>query len=334
VTLAHTPGSTAPAYDVVLTDRGLAGLLVVVPGSVAVAGVAGATVSNANGGFTITIPAMQLNETVTVTYLVTIQGSQGDGTLPNTARFVADSSPGTPIGGDPANPGASQVVINGEATATITAIAGQPPVGPPLTGSFNDPGADALRLANYFRAPGIEPAYAGAADPGSALTISLRDANGSTVNSITRMVDGGGSWVALFSASRGYPGDLPRVSEYLSGTQLFRDIGDTLIPDFSDRDIRLQDDLNQQPFTASINVTSSGAGPFAALPQNTRLYFADTLNPGLYANDNLNIARAVGGAAGHAVAAGLAAAASPLSFAYNRFAGEFLGGGAAPHGGY
>ncbi len=334
VTLAHAPGSTAPAYDLVLTDPGLAGLLVVVPGSVVVTGAAGAVVSAGNGGFAVTIAALQLNEAVTVTYLVTIQGTQGDGTLPNTARFVADSAPGTPIGGDPANPGGSQVVIGGEATASITAIAGQPPIGPPISASFNDPGADAQRLARFFRAPGIEPAFAGAADPGSALTIALRDANGSTVNSITRMVDGGGSWVALFSASRGYPGDLPRVSEYLSGTQLFRDVGDTLIPDFSDRDIRLQDDLNQQPFTASINVTSSGAGPFSALPQNTRLYFADTANPGLYANDSLSVARAVGGAAGGAVAGGVAAAASPLSFAYNRFAGEFLGGGAAPHGGY
>lgn len=318
--LSHTAASTAPAYDILLTDAALPGFLRVVEGSVAVQGVAGAIIEYVDGGLRIRLPELALGQTLLVTYRVLPTNAPNDGQAPNTAAFTADSFPGVPRGATPGD-GAEQQ-LGGSDRAVVTVAAGQPQ----REGTrFTDVAGREDRLEGFFRGFRSEPIYSGGADPGSTLVVNLRDWQGSVIASTTRVADAGGNWIANFPRTIGFRGDLPTTDDYLSATRLFRDLGERLLPETLERrQIPLRDGYDDRPFDVQVTVTSSGIGPLGDAPINTRIAYGDTSNPGAFTtrSDGVGIGTAAG-----ALRAGTAAAAHPLSFAFNRFAGEFLASG-------
>lgn len=318
--LSHTAASTAPAYDILLTDAALPGFLRVVEGSVAVQGVVGAVIEYVDGGLRIRLPELALGQTLLVTYRVLPTNAPNDGQAPNTAVFTADSFPGVPRGATPGD-GAEQQ-LDGSDRAVVTVAAGQPQ----REGTrFTDVAGREDRLEGFFRGFRSEPIYSGSADPGSTLVVNLRDWQGSVIASTTRVADAGGNWIANFPRTIGFRGDLPTTDDYLSATRLFRDLGERLLPETLERrQIPLRDGYDDRPFDVQVTVTSSGIGPLGDAPINTRIAYGDTSNPGAFTtrSDGAGIGTAAG-----ALRAGTAAAAHPLSFAFNRFAGEFLASG-------
>ncbi len=101
VNISHDPGSTANAYDVVLTDLLADPDLLLVPGTVNVSGTAAgaATVTSGNGvgdaTVGVSITQIDLGQTLTVTFQVDIDSdvSPGD-VLQNTAEIDYDTLPG------------------------------------------------------------------------------------------------------------------------------------------------------------------------------------------------------------------------------------------------
>ncbi|MEM9063602.1 MAG: isopeptide-forming domain-containing fimbrial protein [Pseudomonadota bacterium] len=115
VVITHDTLSTGPAFDLLLTDTLADPNLDFDNGSVTVGGVAGAMVTEVGTGFEVTIPVLDLGETVTVTYTATLSASAPEATsFPNTATLDFDSN------GGPG--GREQMVEDGASVASVPAI--------------------------------------------------------------------------------------------------------------------------------------------------------------------------------------------------------------------
>ncbi|MEO1495471.1 MAG: hypothetical protein AAFV19_25325, partial [Pseudomonadota bacterium] len=115
VVIRHDPDSSGPAFDLLVTDALDDPFLAFDAGSVAVAGVAGAVVTEVGTGFEVTIPVLDVGESVTITYTATLDAAAPEAeSFFNTADLVYDSAPG--------DGGRAQTAEDTARVATVPAI--------------------------------------------------------------------------------------------------------------------------------------------------------------------------------------------------------------------
>lgn len=92
VTVSHDASSSAPAYDLVISDALADPDLGFDSGSVTVSGVTGAVVTEVGTGFEISVPVLELGETITISYTATLSPTAPPAdSFPNTAGVTYDS---------------------------------------------------------------------------------------------------------------------------------------------------------------------------------------------------------------------------------------------------
>lgn len=207
LTLAHAPGSTAPAYEVVLSDPLSDASLQLIPGSVVASA---GTVASGNGtgdaGVRVTLPVLLPGEVLVVTFQARAIGIPvPDGIAPNTADASSTSAPGN------IPPGFLRPSFEQD-TASVQIVSGTPPEGGALLGDFDD---EFRRIAdNRLAVPAI---LSGTAQPGSAVSLALRDANGAPITIVGLMADVGGHWVASpLAAAAGAAPDTAAFAEAIT----------------------------------------------------------------------------------------------------------------------
>jgi uncharacterized repeat protein (TIGR01451 family)/fimbrial isopeptide formation D2 family protein len=184
--LSHAPGSTAPAYEVVLADPLSDASVRLVVGSVVAS--AGTVVSGNNGGDStvrVELPVLLPGQTLTVTFQALAVGVPiPDGNSINTASFDSNSAPG------PLPPGFG-IPVGGNDSAVV-AIASSAVEG---RGGLLDAFNDAFRRTqrNVLDVPAI---LAGTAQPGAAVALRVQDASGAPINIVGVTADAGGHWMA------------------------------------------------------------------------------------------------------------------------------------------
>ncbi len=184
--LSHAVNSTAPAYEVVLSDPLSEASLQLIPGSV-VASLGTVAIGNGAGDTSVrvTLPVLLPGQVLTVTFQARAVGIPiPDGIAPNTAVFAGTSAPGD------IPPGFLRPV-NGQDTAAVQIASGAPPAGGSLLGEFDE----AFRRIgqNTLNVPAI---LAGTAQPGASVAVALRDSNGAPIATIGLTADVGGQWVS------------------------------------------------------------------------------------------------------------------------------------------
>ncbi len=187
--LSHASGSSAPAYNLVITDPLSDPALSLVVGSV-LAGAGSILSGNAAGdtGVAVTLPVLLPGETLTVQFLARAIGIPiPDGIAPNTADLVAASAPG------PLPPGFDRPLA-ATASAAVLIVGGEVLPARPEAGLL--PGLDPAirRLAvQPFALPGL---LTGSAQPGATVVLELFDATGAPLGLGSVTADVGGNWVA------------------------------------------------------------------------------------------------------------------------------------------
>ncbi len=186
LTLSHTAGSTAPAYDVVLFDPLSEASLELISGTV-VASTGTVVFGNGSGdtGVRVTVPMLMPGQVLTVTFQVRAAGVPiPDGVAVNTSIFDSTSAPGE-------IPAGFTRPLSGADSAEIQIASGQPPRGGSLLAEYEE----------VFRRIGrntldVPLALAGTAQPGAAVVLGLLDASGAPVSIVGVTADVGGNWVA------------------------------------------------------------------------------------------------------------------------------------------
>jgi len=328
LTLAHAPGSTAPAYSVVLGDALTGTALRLVVGSVTTT--FGAIESGNGGGDTavrITAPELALGQTIRVTFqAVPIAVPPPSGQAPNTADFTAASAPDGP-------PGFVRPFA-GSDTAVIIVNSGFIDGGP-----FD--GFDALDrfLAEQaaFRVPGAAaaPVYSGTATPGAAVTFQVRDATGAVAGFETRYADLGGNWIVSMQGMETAPAPKPntetlRADMPVAGGRIANvnaDLAAVSRPEPSPASQTAGEAFTFTPQQGLATVLGAAGGA-----DSMRLYFAGT-------NGATNFAAGAVDALGEANAGGVAGirpdqpgVTRPFGLALNKFAMDFLAGSTVPSG--
>ena len=184
--LSHAATSTAPAYEVVLSDPLSEASLQLIAGSV-VASFGTVVIGNAAGdtGVRVTVPVLLPGQVLTVTFQARAVGIPiPDGIAPNTAGFTSTSAPGD------IPPGFLRLAA-GQDTASVQIASGTPPTGGSLLGEYDD--AFRRIAQNRLNVPAI---LSGTAQPGAGVALALRDSNGAPITTIGLTADVGGHWVA------------------------------------------------------------------------------------------------------------------------------------------
>ena len=214
IVVSHTPGSTAPAFDVVIDDPLAPGVMRLVSGTVITSeGIVLIGNGSGDGSIRIVVPELLLGQTVTITYSVEIIGVPTPaGAAINTAVVSGSSAPDEVPAEFVRNVSASD-----DAEVSIS------------SGGFFPAGAalDRSLLADYelqtFRPLIFSPIYAGTGNPGSALQITAADASGAPLSYATTIVDAGGNWIVQFPVSFWQSSPVGNVADRLSDTMLFND---------------------------------------------------------------------------------------------------------------
>ena len=324
--LTHAPGSTAPAYNVELSDPLTGGALRLVAGSVSTSL---GTVTSGNGGadtaVRVSVAELDVGQSVTVTFRATATAvPPPDGNAPNIGTFKAASAPGGPPGFVRAFTGSDDAVVRISSAFTGGGTAG-------LASEIDD--FLARERAILAQPLTITPIYSGTAQPGTAITLAARDGSGEIVGQETRLADTGGNWLVPLPAV-----GTTRVAPDNTGTL------QASIPIMRDRDLGLNAGLPEvsRPDVPNANaggglvVTPAQTAPLSASatqgPDSTRIYFAGPLGPTTFGNgpaDALSGARALGVSA---VAPDIAGMSRPYGLALNKFALDFLAGSTVPSG--
>lgn len=324
--LTHAPGSTAPAYNVELSDPLTGGALRLVAGSVSTSV---GTVTSGNGGadtaVRVSVAELDVGQSVTVTFRATATAvPPPDGNAPNIGTFNAASAPGGPPGFVRAFTGSDDAVVRISSAFTGGGTAG-------LASEIED--FLARERAILAQPLTITPIYSGTAQPGTAITLAARDGSGEIVGLETRLADTGGNWLVPLPAV----GTTPVAPDNTGTLQ-------ASIPIMRDRDLGLNAGLPEvsRPDVPNANaggglvVTPAQAAPLSASatqgPDSTRIYFAGPLSPTTFGSgpaDALSGARALGVSA---VAPDVAGMSRPYGLALNKFALDFLAGSTVPSG--
>jgi uncharacterized repeat protein (TIGR01451 family) len=184
--LSHAANSTAPAYEVVLSDPLSEASLELIAGSV-VTSLGTVVTGNAAGDASVrvTVPVLLPGQVLTVTFQARAIGIPiPDGIAPNTAVFGSTSAPGD------IPPGFLRPA-SGQDTASVQIASGTPPGNASLLGEYDD--AFRRIAQNALNVPAI---LSGTAQPGAAVALALRDSNGAPITTIGMTADVGGHWVA------------------------------------------------------------------------------------------------------------------------------------------
>lgn len=239
VVIRHAAGSNATAWESLFTDTLPNGMTLV------------SITTKADGGAVVSQPAkasgnaisgqfdIPVNGSVTVTYQVRIgAGIKTGTTLTNGADITWTSMPGD----DPTERKSGDSLLNkgglndyelkAEASVKVNA---PPPADPPqfFWDGFNRlgyPGTDVPQSPfpyipqdnDIYRLPllPLQPLYAGEADPGSTLVITMYNARNEVIGSQTVVVDSGGNWLTSFASTtmRDYPSTIQvtQTSAYYS----------------------------------------------------------------------------------------------------------------------
>ena len=216
IVLTHAPGSTAPAFDIVLADALAPGVMQLVPGSVTTSsGVVLIGNGSGDNSIRISVPELLLGEVVTIHYTVEFIGvptAQSDAI--NTVIAEGVTAPG----GLP--PSFARSIGATDEAAVAISSGGTFPIGAALDRSL---------LADYELsrpAPLIfAPIYSGVGYPGSTLQITALDASGAPLGVTTTVVGIDGSWIARFPWPIGSIGPTPTASLEQSALFVDRDLG-------------------------------------------------------------------------------------------------------------
>jgi fimbrial isopeptide formation D2 family protein/uncharacterized repeat protein (TIGR01451 family) len=323
--LRHDGASTAPAYNVVITDPLSGGALRLIAGSVTTSL---GTVVAGNGGadstVQVNIAELAVGQTVVITSrAAAVAIPAPDGVAPNTGSFGASSAPGGPPGFVRPFAGSDTAFVRLAGPATFGTAGG-------LLGEIED---FLARERPLSAAPfSLPPVYSGTAAPGTQITLAVRDASGAIVGQETRVADVGGNWLVSLP---GMAAEAPRAEN--TGTL---QAASRL---FAERDLGLNNGIQvsraEVPNTAAgggMTVTPSQTAALFAPPDqpadSTRVYFAGPASP--FGFDSSPAATLTGGRVGGVAALqpDVAAATRPFGLALNKFALDFLAGSTVPGG--
>lgn len=309
--LSQTPGSSAPAYNVVLDDALADPSLQLLTGSVVTS--AGTVVlGNAPGdrAIRVTLPVLLPGETLSVSFNVRAIGFPApDGIAPNTASFTSVAAPGV-------LPAGFSVVTGGSDTAAVRIVTPTSQVaGGDLLGDFDD--AFRRLRQNGFTLPGI---LTGTAQPGATVSLQLYDETGAPLGAGSVTADVGGNWVAR-AQTEGY---IPRFDVAAFDATRYA-VG--RLPDQAPLPER-----EPLPVPASAPFTVLAASAPAAydlrgIAQDAvQVTFGGALQPGGVFTGAAASAANIGALpTAAATARDLAQLTAPLGLAWNRFALDFAG---------
>ncbi len=353
VVVGHGPDSTAPLFDVVVTDPLVAGL-VLLPGSVTTT-LGTVVVGNGPGDATIEVQIARLlleptAEEATIQYQARVTGRPG-ASLPNVATVDLDSLPGP--GGRP-DQGSDDAVVRVRPLDPPPVVPPEPPsIVPPGFGTnvFNDqslsPTGERLFARRFFesiRPPPspwtLDPIYSGAAQPGTTVQLQVVDRRGAISTSQSVVADMGGNWMLRLphSASDDAARTLEQVNPRLQGSQLLRlshVLPATGVGLLGFLPASPEADVGARFFDEPYRVRMIETPPiFDADPQggsNLRTYYAPILNPGQHVERPPTLDGATAQVADHALTLRQLGAEEPLeSLAWNKFNDEFLAASATP----
>lgn len=322
LTLAHAPGSTGPAYEVVIADplsspdlRLLAGSVVTSSGSV--------TQGNAGGdqAIRVAVPVLLPGQVVTIGFQATaVSAPPPDGLVPNIGSFDAVSAPGVlPPGFDRPLSGSAEAFVR-------IGVGGLPPPSLVTEGMFSGYADEFRRLReNAFTAPAI---FAGSSQPGAAVMLHLRDSEGGPITMMGVVADVGGHWIAnpMQSGISG-PSD-PNGLQLVRGLAGLPEGEDTILP--PPPPPRPTPTPTTMPYTLLADHTPASFDTRGTSTDVARLTFGGAIQPGgLFAGSPDAPGVAAASAVGAALQKDLRALAAPMSLGWNRFALDFAAATAA-----
>jgi fimbrial isopeptide formation D2 family protein/uncharacterized repeat protein (TIGR01451 family) len=322
LTLAHAPGSTGPAYDVVIADPLSSPDLRLLAGSVATSS-GSVTLGNAAGDLAIrvAVPVLLPGQVVTVSFrVVAVSAPVPDGVALNVGSFNAVSAPGVlPPGFD--RP------LSGSADAFVRIGAGGlPPYGLVTEGLFSGYADEFRRLReNAFNAPAI---FAGTSQPGAAVMLNLRDADGGPITMMGVVADVGGNWIANPMQSGISTSPDPNGLQLVRGLAGRPEGEDTILP--PPPAPRPVPTPTSMPYTLLADQTPAAFDTRGAGTDGARLTFAGSIQPGgLFAGTPDAPGIAATGAVAAALLQDQRGLAAPTSLGWNRFALDFAAAKAA-----
>lgn len=311
--LSHAAASTAPAYDIVLTDPLSDASLALIPGSVVTS--AGAVEVGNSGGdrsIRVTVPVLMPGEILTVTFQARAVGiPTPDGIATNTAAFASTSAAG-------ALPPGFARPDGGTDTAEVRIAGGAPFAERAPLASFEE----AFRRIgrNAVEAPIL---LAGTAQPGAAVALFLRDAQGAPVTVVGLMADVGGNWIANPISGSGSPaanGQALADVQHVVG----RDRGGSgaaLLPPPATSPAAPTP--GNTPFTIAAEATPAAFDTRGGM-DGLRVNFGGALQPGgAFIGDPANPGIVASASTADAVARDQVGYGAPTSLAWNRFALDF-----------
>lgn len=324
LTLSHAPGSSGPAYDVVIADPLSEPAVRLVAGSVATSS-GSVTLGNAAGdsAIRVTVPVLLPGQVVTVGFrALAISAPQPDGLVPNVGSFNASSAPGVlPPGFDRPLSGSADALVRVSGGG-----GGVPPASLVTEGLFSGYADEFRRLRdNAFTAPAI---FAGSSQPGAAVMLHLRDSEGGPITMMGVVADIGGHWIAnpMQSGISG-PAD-PNGLQLVRGLAGRPEGEDTILP--PPPPPRPAPTPTTMPYTLLADHTPASFDTRGTNTDVARLTFAGSIQPGgLFAGSPEAPGIAAAGAVGAALQKDLRGLAAPMSLGWNRFALDFAAATAA-----
>lgn len=343
--LRNLDAATGPAFDLVIDDALPQGLTFTGAFRFSDSSLGDVTAGGTSGSdeVTITVPVLLPGQTLTIEYDVRVDFLSPVLTdLVNTATITGGS---VPDGGEPPDFPAGSFPPGFGGDAAVRSFGFEDSVGIsilPSSGAGRPSfslGLSPIDDPDFLPFVRIDPIYAGSAEFGANMSLTLYDSQGGYVASREVLADAAGQWIASFPVLDTGIADR-QFDEFFARGRLFDGPTGILPTGFEssvlgfgadDRHVRIGAFLADTIYRLQIEESASSTGSDEVF--NTRLYYAPATNHEIYVfNDVLDVNDAFQDLAGLTVERLQNSALNPLASGVNRFNAEFLAGSATPGG--